>query len=128
LKVCHVCAFSCPDDAEICPLCGAELLDSDGEIEEIEEELVVEIENPELVASIAEPIVAEIFCDKLKENEILFTSDEPDLSSSMQVGFGGFFTKINIYVSALDLEKATEIYENLDVDSISFEEDFDEEE
>ena len=33
-----------------------------------------------------------------------FTSDEPDLSGSMHIGFGGFYTEINVYVDEADLE------------------------
>lgn len=127
MKICHVCAFKCEDDAELCPVCGAELLTQNTDVitensEETEEAIVV-IENPELAESVEDPVLAEIYCDALKENGILFTSDEPDLSSSLHIGFGGFYAEINIYVDKEDLEKAQEIFNNLDFEESTFDDD-----
>ena len=130
MKICHVCAFACEDDAELCPICGAELTSEDESVnEDIEdtEDAVIVIENPELVQSIDDPVLAEVFCDALKENGILFTSDEPDLSASMHIGFGGFYTQINIYVDKSDLDKANEIFDSIEIEEPSFDEDFFEE-
>ena len=130
MKICHVCAFSCKDDAELCPICGAELTsESDSVNADIEDtaDAVIVIENPELVKSIDDPVLAEVFCDELKENGILFTSDEPDLSASMHIGFGGFYTSINIYVDKSDLDRAKKIFESIEIEEPSFDEDFFEE-
>lgn len=126
MKVCHVCAFQTVDDAELCPVCGAELAEDNG-IEVGEEDLEIVINSPVLVATIDDPVTVEIFCDQLKENGILFTSDEPDLTSTMHIGFGGFYAGIDIFVDKNDLEKAQEIYNNLP-DSFEIEDEFEEEE
>ncbi len=130
MKICHVCAYACEDNAELCPICGAELSvenyeNADGN--KSEEDAVIVIENPQLAESIEDPVLAEVFCDALKENGILFTSDEPDLSGSMHIGFGGFYTKINVYVDEADLEKAKEIFNGIEIEEPSFDEDFFEE-
>ena len=130
MKICHVCAFACEDDAELCPVCGAELTSENEIVNEDttdSEETVIVIENPELVQSIDDPVLAEVFCDALKENGILFTSDEPDLSASMHIGFGGFYTQINIYVDKADLDRANEIFDSIEIEEPSFDEDFFEE-
>lgn len=130
MKICHVCGFEAENEAELCPVCGAELsgdgIDENGNDAEAENFDIV-IENPELAASIDDPVTAEIYCDLLKENGILFTSDEPDLASTMRVGFGGYYSAIDIYVDKNDLEKAKEIYDNLP-DAFETEEEFEEEE
>ena len=130
MKICHVCAFACEDDAELCPVCGAELTSENEIVNEDttdSEDTVIVIENPELVQSIDDPVLAEVFCDALKENGILFTSDEPDLSASMHIGFGGFYTQINIYVDKADLDRANEIFDSIEIEEPSFDEDFFEE-
>lgn len=130
MKICHVCAFACEDDAELCPVCGAELTSENEIVNEDttdSEETVIVIENPELVQSIDDPVLAEVFCDALKENGILFTSDEPDLSASMHIGFGGFYTQINIYVDKADLDRVNEIFDSIEIEEPSFDEDFFEE-
>ena len=124
MKTCHVCQYLCEDDAEICPICGAEL---NREEQEYDEEQKIIIENPEIVATVDDVVIAEVFCDRLKENNILFTTDEPDLSASMHMGFGGFYTEINIYVDKADLNAAKEIYDNLpDMSEFETVDDFDE--
>jgi len=124
MRICHVCGFGCEDNAELCPICGAELLERENEDTEngveTDEPTEVVIDAPELAESIDDPVVAEIFCDLLKENGILFTSDESDLSGSMHMGFGGFYTEINVYVAKEDLEKAKELFETIDLDNIDF--------
>ncbi|MBR3300977.1 MAG: hypothetical protein IKI68_05770 [Clostridia bacterium] len=121
MKTCHVCQYLCEDDAELCPICGAEL---NLETDETEQETEIIIESPEIVATVNDVITAEVFCDRLKENNILFTTDEADLSASMHMGFGGFYTEINIYVDKADLDAAKAIYEDLP-DMTEYAEDFD---
>ncbi|MCQ2455407.1 MAG: DUF2007 domain-containing protein [Clostridia bacterium] len=130
MKICHVCAFQCEDGDELCPICGAELAQDECVFENkdaVEEAPDIVIESPELAQSISDPILAEIFCDALKNNNILFTTDESDLSGSMKMGFGGFRTEINIYVDKEDIEKANNIFENLEIGEPSFDDDFFEE-
>ncbi len=129
MKICHVCGFSCEDKDELCPICGAELLVNEETEQDAvsEEEVNITIEKPCLAASVSDPVIAEIFCDKLKDNGILFTYDEPDLSASMHMGFGGFYAEINVYVSEDDLDKAKEIFEELENEEPAFEDDFEEE-
>lgn len=128
MKICHVCGFSCEDDAELCPICGAELkFSEDISDEEITEDAVIELENPELAESIEDPVTAEIYCDLLKEEGIIFTSDESELSGAMHFGFGGFYSEINIYVDKKDLDRAKEIFDNMETADIQFEDDFQEE-
>ena len=33
MKVCHVCQYICDDDAELCPICGAELTEDEESLE-----------------------------------------------------------------------------------------------
>ena len=129
MKPCHVCQYLCDDDAELCPICGAELKDVEDNEQNPEPEEII-IENPEIVATVNDIIIAEVFCDRLKENNILFTTDETDLSANMRMGFGGFSTEIsiNIYVDKEDLEAAKEIYDNLpDVSEFETVDDFEDE-
>ena len=126
MKICHVCGYSCDDDTDFCPICGAELSEQKGEFDD---ETEVVIENPEIVATVDDVVLAEVFCDRLKENGILFTTDEADLSGSIHMGFGGFYTEINIYVDKVDLEKAKEIYDNLpDISEFESLDEFEEDE
>jgi len=131
MKICHVCGFACEEEAELCPICGAELLEREENEEVIEESCEIVIDNPELAESIDDPVIAEIYCDLLKENGILFTSDESELSGSMHMGFGGFYTEINVYVAKEDLEDAKEIFKSIDTESIGYadmDENFEEDE
>ncbi len=126
MKPCHVCQYLCEDKDDLCPICGAQLNDQ-AKADEDANEIV--IENPEIVATVNDVVLAEVFCDRLKESGILFTTDESDLSHSMHLGFGGFYTEINIYVDKADLEKAKEIYDNLpDISEFEVYDEFEENE
>ena len=127
MKVCHVCQYICDDDAELCPICGAELTEEEESLEE--EALEVVIDDPELAATFNDIVLAEVFCDRLKENDIIFSIEEPDLSSSIHMGFGGFYTEINVYVGKSDYDKAKEIFDDLpDISELEEADDFEEEE
>lgn len=110
MKLCHVCNAECEDDAELCPVCGAELV-LDEEENENADAVEVIIDNPVLAASAEDVITAEIFCDMLKENGIEHTCDEENGETGMRLMFGGGFAAINIYVAEENLERAQEIYE-----------------
>ncbi len=110
MKLCHVCNAECEDDAELCPICGAELV-LDEEENGNDDAVEVIIDNPVLAASAEDVITAEIFCDMLKENGIEHTCDEENGETGMRLMFGGGFAAINIYVAEENLERAQEIYE-----------------
>ena len=77
MKECHVCMAQCEDDAELCPVCGAQLkTDSQKAEEKLQRKT---IENPVLAASVEDVVTAEIYRDILSENGIPFSSDETDL-------------------------------------------------
>lgn len=109
MKLCHVCAAECSDDAELCPICGAEFIPEEESEDSAVKEVV--IDNPVLAASVGDVITAEIFCDMLSENGIEHTCDEENGETGMRLMFGGGFAAINIYVAEENLEKAQEIYE-----------------
>lgn len=130
MKECHVCLFLCEDDAELCPVCGAELLvEPEEEPEkEPENESPATNEAPEnliLAASADSPVTAEIFKDILAENGIAYSVDEQ--GDMMRSGFGGSYFAIDIYVGEKDVELAKELYRNLVESDMGFEdfEDFD---
>ena len=123
MKSCHVCLNLCEDEAEICPICGAELLAEPDKAEKTAEEKV--IKNPVLAASADSPVTAEIFKDVLAENGIAFSVDEK--GDFMHVGFGGSYFAVDIYVDESDLEAAKELYRNLTENGLDFDgfDDFD---
>lgn len=140
MKNCHVCGFACENDAEICTLCGAELKTFEAyeqEMKDAEERKAQEaaeealiIKQPVLAASVENVVTAEIYKDVLRDNGIHFTCDESD--DAMQIVFGGGFTAVEIYVNETDLEKAQELYAEVENSQTEFEdfdgfEDFDEE-
>lgn len=132
MKNCHVCGFACENDAEICSLCGAELKTFEAyeqEMKEAEERKAQEaaeealiIKQPVLAASVENVVTAEIYKDVLRDNGIHFTCDESD--DAMQIVFGGGFTAVEIYVNETDLEKAQELYAEVENSQTEFE-DFD---
>lgn len=126
MKLCHVCNAECEDSAELCPVCGAELLEPDEETEDI----VVEIENPVLAASVEDVVTAEIYCDQLSQAGILYSCDETEADAGMKLMFGGSFNAMDIYVSDKDLEEAQQIYNDVLNSQPEFEEfeEFSEEE
>lgn len=121
MKNCHVCGFVCENDAENCPVCGAELKTFEAyeqairEAEELaakkaaEEALI--IKKPVLAATVDNIVAAEIYKDVLRDNNINFTCDESD--DAMQIVFGGGFSAVEIYVNEADLEIAQQLYENV---------------
>lgn len=111
MKICHVCAAECEDSAELCPVCGAELIS--GETEESAEEIEIVIENPVLAASVEDVVTAEIYRDILKENGIPFSSGETEPDSSMKLIFGGGFVAEDIFVDESNLERAQQLYEEV---------------
>ena len=62
MKECHVCHYMCEDGAEICPVCGAELL-SGGAVAAAP----AEITNPVLAASVDSPVTAEMMDELARE-------------------------------------------------------------
>lgn len=121
MKKCHVCGFSCENDADICSVCGAELktfeayeqelkLAEEQEAQRAAEEALI-VKNPLLAASVENVVLAEIYKDVLRDSNILFTCDESD--SSMQITFGGGFSAVDIYVDESNLEVAQALYENV---------------
>ena len=127
MKVCHVCGAEYEDFVEMCADCGAMLVDE----EEVQQEGVeIVIENPVLAVTVEDIITAEIFCDVLKDNGILYSTDDEESETVVKVLFGGSFAGTNIYVDESDLEKAKELYEQVLNSQPSFEdfEGFEEEE
>ncbi len=116
MKICHVCAAECADDAELCPICGAQL-----DREAAQEDAAVVIEKPCFAVSVEDVVTAEIYKDMLKENDIPFTCGEEDV---VRVLFGGAMAAVEIYVDEKDLEKAKELYENLLESEPFFDEEF----
>ena len=122
MKICHVCKAECEDNAELCPVCGADLTyNAQEEAEEETEEQV--LNNPVLLASLDDVISAEILKDLLKENGVLF-SDDAEGEGTLKVTFGGAFTAADIYVDEADFERANQIYEDFLNSEPTFEEDF----
>ena len=119
MKNCHVCNFECEDNAELCPICGADLNFVPSE----EEEVVIE---PVLLGSFDDVVLAEIFCDILIENKIPFSKGE-DGELTMKVLFCGGFVAVDIYVDKNDFEKANELYLEFLNNKPEFEDFFDEE-
>ena len=120
MKNCHVCNFECEDNAELCPICGADL-----NFVPNEEEEVVVIE-PVLLGSFDDVVLAEIFCDILIENKIPFSKGEEG-EVTMKVLFGGGFVAVDIYVDKKDFDKANELYLEFLNNKPEFEDFFDEE-
>jgi len=104
MKNCHVCNQLCEDDAELCPVCGAYLLDE-------QEETVLEGEEkiePVLLATFEDLVSSEIFKDILTDNKIPYSDSQDDV---MKVVFGGGFASEEIYVDKTDYDKALELYD-----------------
>lgn len=123
MKECHVCKTECEDNAELCPLCGADLFAEEISNGEAAEEKEIIIKNPVLAASVDDVVTAEIFKDILTDNGIPFTCDSLE-EGTLKVNFGGSFTADDIYVDETDLEKANELYEQVLNSEPQFDEDF----
>ena len=133
MKNCHVCGFACENEADICPLCGAELKTFEDYEKELQQEKQREaeaaaeealiIKNPVLAASVENVVVAEIYKDVLRDSGIHFTCDESD--DGMHIVFGGGFNAQEIYVNESDVEIAQQLYENVVNAQTDFDDNFD---
>lgn len=123
MKYCHVCKTECEDNAELCPLCGADLSREDDEVQTEAESVKTEINEPVLLATFEDVVSAEIFRDILTENGILYSCDGED---AMRVTFGGGFASQDIFVDASDLEKAEQLYNEFLESETAFEDGFEE--
>ena len=109
MKICHVCSAECEDNAELCPVCGADLTLERQEEETQAEEIV--LNKPVLLATLDDVVSAEILRDLLTENNIPFSCDSED-EGTLKVTFGGSFISDDIYDDESDFEKANQIYED----------------
>lgn len=121
MKICHVCKAECEDNAELCPVCGADLT-LERQEEEIQAEEIV-LNKPVLLATLDDVVSAEILRDLLTENNIPFSCDSED-EGTLKVTFGGSFISDDIYVDESDFEKANQIYEDFLNSEPTFDEDF----
>ena len=62
MKICHVCKAECEDNAELCPVCGADLTVNTKE----EEAGEIILNKPVLLASLDDVVSSEILKDLLK--------------------------------------------------------------
>ncbi len=110
MKTCHVCKTLCDDNAELCPLCGADISgfeETEETTVETEEKVII---NPVLLASLEDVVSAEIFKDILKDNNIPYSTGEAESEGTMRVLFGGGFVSEDIYVDSKDFEAADKLY------------------
>ena len=121
MKICHVCKTECEDNAELCPVCGADLT-LERQEEEIQAEEIV-LNKPVLLATLDDVVSAEILRDLLTENNIPFSCDSED-EGTLKVTFGGSFISDDIYVDESDFEKANQIYEDFLNSEPTFDEEF----
>ncbi len=119
MKLCHVCNFECNDDAELCPICGADLT-VEGDKDENEEILLKE---PVLLASLEDVVSAEILEDILTTNKIPYSTSESE-ENAMRVVFGGGFSAVEIYVDSSDFETAEKLYNEFLENEPQFEGEF----
>ena len=127
MKLCHVCKAECEDNAELCPVCGADLTFNPEEEKEEEKAEEIILNKPVLLASLDDVVSAEILKDLLKENGIPFSCDTED-EGTLRVTFGGSFTADEIYVDDSDFERANQIYEDFLNSEPDFEGEFFDEE
>ena len=120
MKICHVCKAECEDNAELCPVCGADL--TENTMEETTEAEEIILNKPVLLASLDDVVSSEILKDLLIENGIPFSCDTED-EGTLKVTFGGSVSADDIYVDVSDFERAIQIYE----DFLNSEPEFDEE-
>lgn len=107
MKTCHVCGYVCEENEELCPKCGAALIDDEAENEKV----VEEINKPVLLATVNDPVTAEILGDVLLDNGIAYIFGEQN--GAMHIGFGGGFIAIDVYVDEENLDDAQKIYEDV---------------
>ncbi len=120
--VCKVCGAECEDTAELCFVCGAELIEN--KETEVTEKGDIIIQNPVLAASVEDIITTEIYCDVLNDNNIPYSFDEENAEVGIKVLLGGSFAATNIYVDEKDLEKAEELYQEVLNSNAEFDGDF----
>ena len=125
MKTCHVCLCECEDNAELCPICGADLTSEVSQEATVLEDRV--IENPVLLATIDDVVSAEILRDILNSNGIPNSGSESD-GAAMKVVFGGGFIAEEIYVDSCDFEKANELYNEFSNSEVEFDGEFSDEE
>ena len=121
MKICHVCKAECEDNAELCPVCGADL--TVNTMEETAETEEIILNKPVLLASLDDVVSSEILKDLLSENGIPFSCDTED-ECTLKVTFGGSFSADDIYVDEGDFERANQIYEDFLNSEPEFDEDF----
>ena len=121
MKICHVCKAECEENAELCPVCGADLTVNMQEETAETEEII--LNKPVLLASLDDVVSSEILKDLLIENSIPFSCDTED-EGTLKVTFGGSFTADEIYVDDSDFERANQIYEDFLNSEPEFDEDF----
>lgn len=121
MKICHVCKAECEDNAELCPVCGADLTVNTREETAETEEMI--LNKPVLLASLDDVVSSEILKDLLIENGIPFSCDTED-EGTLKVTFGGSFSADDIYVDDSDFERANQIYEDFLNSEPEFDEDF----
>ena len=107
MKICHVCNFECEENAELCPICGADLTNQPEESEQVEEKVVIE---PVLLGTLEDVVSAEIFKDILIDNKIAYSCDD-DSDAGMKVVFGGGFVSVDIYVDKSQYDEAMVLFE-----------------
>ena len=120
MKICHVCNCECEDNAELCPICGADLTVKSEENDEMEEKV---IERPVLLATLDDVVSAEILRDILNSNSNPNSGSEAS-DGAMKVVFGGGFVAEEIYVDSCDFEKAEELYKEFLESETEFEGEF----
>lgn len=119
MKNCHVCNFECPDEAELCPICGADIT-AKNEDEQAASEETQRVE-PVLLTTFEDLVSSEIFKDVLTDNKIPYSDSEDDV---MKVTFGGGFASEEIYVDKIDYDKARELLEEFLASEAEFENGF----
>lgn len=126
MKICHVCKHECEDDAELCPICGADIsgIDDSSEPQTEESEKTAKKQNLVFLAAIEDVVSSQIFKDILTDNGITFSSDDADDADGMRVTFGGGFVNEEIFVDAEDFDKAKELYEEFLASEPEFPDDF----
>lgn len=121
MKICHVCKAECEENAELCPVCGADL--TVNTMEETAETEEIILNKPVLLASLDDVVSSEILKDLLSENGIPFSCDTED-EGTLKVTFGGSFSADDIYVDEGNFERANQIYEDFLNSEPEFDEDF----
>ena len=119
MKNCHVCNQLCDDAAELCPICGALLMD-DTVVEDAENPVEERKIEPVLLATFEDLVSAEIFKDVLTDNKIPYSDSEED---TMRVVFGGSFASEEIYVDESDYNEAKELYDEFMANEPEFSDD-----